>query len=428
MSNRSRAALTVAVGIVFATLVFAHVPYVNGPDYWPWRWQRNPAFPLLALAAVPAFVAQRVRARWLAVLLLSVTVIALQFTANAVQPRIRGVARIDRVERDQLEMSYFTVAESIAAAGDFDWLGQFDEILRRAPQHATTKPPGPIGFYIAMIRLTGPARAPLAVAIAISLLSACAVAATWWMVRTLGGDDEAARQAATLLALAPSMTVFFLYLDPIYPILSCAMMAVWFRAVERESRRDAALFGALLFAATMITYSLLVLGAPLVAMTFARSRRRTFELVAIALGVAVALHVVFTIATGFNPISAFRTAVAMQAYQLPMLHRPWPKSIPFDILDFFLGAGWVAVVPAVFWMAKHRDTTRWMFATPFVVALTGLLRTETARVWIFLLPLLFFPAGLELRTWSAKQRAAVHATMAIVLIALYANMEFVRLR
>ena len=33
------------------------------------------------------------------------------------------------------------------------------------------------------------------------------------------------------------------------------------------------------------------------------------------------------------------------------------------------------------------------------VAVSGLLRTETARVWIFLLPLLMFPIGNELARW-----------------------------
>ena len=60
-------------------------------------------------------------------------------------------------------------------------------------------------------------------AVAISMLSACGVAATWWMARTIGGDDGVALQAATLLALAPSMTLFFPDLDPIYPLFSCAL-------------------------------------------------------------------------------------------------------------------------------------------------------------------------------------------------------------
>jgi hypothetical protein len=429
--------LTVAAGIVFAILVFAHVPGVNGPDYWQWAWQRRGDVALVALlllvAAAPALAAQFVRSRIGALVLLGVSVIALQFAGNALQPGLHGVARIDHVAHDQLETSYFTVAESIVDAHGIDWLGQYDALLRLAPQHATTKPPGPVAFYVFLIRLAGAARAPLVIAIAISLLSACGVAATWWMVRTMTGDDEAGCTAATLLALSPAMTLFFLYLDPVYPIFSCALLGLWFRALERDSRRDALLFGLLLFLTTMTSYTLLVLGLPLAAMTLTRLARRgglrrirIFELVAIALGVALAVHALFAFVTGFNPLSAFRTALAMQAYQLPLLHRPWPKTVPFDLLDFFLGAAWVPLIPAAWWVAKHRDVSAWTFLTPFVVAVTGLIQAETARVWIFLLPLLFLPAARELRTWSERQRIAVYATMVVVTIALYANMRFIR--
>jgi hypothetical protein len=434
---RSKLWLTLAAGIVFAILVFVHVPGVNGPDYWQWAWQRRGDVALVVLllfvAAAPALAAQFVRSRAAMLVLLGLSVVALQFAGNALQPGLHGVARIDHVAHDQLETSYFTVAESIVNAHGIDWLGQYDELLRLAPQHATTKPPGPVAFYVLLIRLAGAARAPLVIAIVIALLSACAVATTWWMVRTITGDDEAGRAAATLLALSPSMTLFFLYLDPVYPIFSCALLALWFRALERDSRRDALLFGLLLFLATMTSYTLLVTGLPLAGMTLTRLVRRgafrhlrIFELVAIAVGVAVAVHALFTFVTGFNPISAFRTALAMQAYQLPLLHRPWPKSIPFDLLDFLLGAAWVPLIPAAWWVAKHRDVSAWTFLTPFVVALTGLIQAETARVWIFLLPLLFLPAARELRTWSERQRIAGYATMVVVTIALYMNMTFIR--
>lgn len=425
MPNAARVALTVAVGIVFALLVVAHVPRVNGPDYWQWAWQRRSDVILVAffllVAASPALLAQRVRSRALALALLSISVILLQFTGNELQPRDHGIVRIDRLAHDQLQTSYYTVAESIAGAKDIDWLGQYDQLLRLAPQHATTKPPGPVAFYLAIVRLAGQVRAPLAIAIAISLLSACAVAAMWWMAKTISGDDDVALQAATLLALAPSMTLFFLYLDPVYPLISCALLATWWKA----TRRSAVLFGLILFAATMTSYTLLVLGVALAGMTLPRLRQRvTWELAGIALGVALAAYVLFALVTGFNPLSAFRTALVMQAYQLPLLHRPWPRTIPFDLLDFLLGAGWVPLVPAVLWVTRRRDVTVWMLLTPLVVALTGLIQAETARVWIFLLPLLLFPAARELRQWSRFQRLAVHGTMVVVLVALYANMVF----
>ena len=199
MPNARRAALTVAVGVVFAILVFGHVPYVNGPDYWQWAWQRRGDLLLvvgcLALASSPAFLAQRVRSGTLAVALLGLSVIALQFTANAIQLGLHGVRRIEVIAHDQLQTSYFTVAASIVAAeragAPVDWLGDYDEILRHAPQHATTKPPGPLAFYVAMVRVAGPENAPMAIAVVIGLLSAAAVVATWVGVRIVAGEEAA---------------------------------------------------------------------------------------------------------------------------------------------------------------------------------------------------------------------------------------------
>jgi len=412
------------VALVFAALVVAHVPYVNGPDYWQWTWQRRNDVAIVAiflfLAAGPAFIGYASRK----IVLIALSVIVLQFTANEIQTPLHSVARIDAVAHNQLTTSYFTVAESIVKSNGIDWLRQYDQLLRLAPQHATTKPPGPVAFYVLLIRIAGAKHAPLVIAIAISLLSACGVIVTWWAVRLIAGE-EAALIAATLLALSPAMTLFFLYLDPVYPIFSMAMLGTWYLALERNSVRAAVAFGLILFVTTMTGYTLLIVGLVLGAMTLPHLRRG-YGLTAIAIGVAIVCHALFALLTGFNPISAFRTALAMQAYQLPLLHRPWPKTIPFDILDFFLGIGWAPLVPAIFGLKQRRWITIASFATPFIVALTGLIQAETARVWIFMMPLFFVPAALEMEKWDARERFAAFAAQVVVLVALYANMKFMK--
>ena len=424
--SAQRALLTGLAALVFAALVVAHVPHVNGPDYWEWTWQRRSDVVIVAifflLAAGPALIGYASRK----IVLIALSVIALQFTANEVQTPIRSLTRIDKVAHNQLTTSYFTVAESIVKANGIDWLGQYDQLLRLAPQHATTKPPGPVAFYVLLIRAAGSKHAPLVIAIAIALLSACGVVVTWWAVKTIAGED-AGLIAATLLALSPSMTLFFLYLDPVYPIFASAMLGTWYLALERDSRRAAVAFGLILFVTTMTGYTLLVVGLVLGGMTLPFLKRRsTYALAAIAIAVAIACHALFAVATGFNPISAFRTALAMQAYQLPLLHRPWPKTIPFDILDFFLGIGWAPLVPAIFGLKQRRSLTIACFATPFIVALTGLIQAETARVWIFMMPLFFVPAALEMEKWAPRERFAAFAAQLVVLVALYANMQFMK--
>jgi len=154
-------------------------------------------------------------------------------------------------------------------------------------------------------------------------------------------------------------------------------------------------------------------------------QRSMYARIAIAIGVAIVCHALFALATGFNPISAFQTALAMQRYQLPLLHRPWPRTIPFDILDFLLGIGWAPLVPAIFGLTKRRWISIACFALPFIIALTGLIQAETARVWIFMMPLFFVPASLEMEKWTPRERYAAFAAQLIVLIALYANMVFI---
>ena len=448
-----RPAVVVACGLLFAGLVIGHVHGVNGPDYWRWPWQRRGDFGFvacaMALAALPALVAQCLPRR-VALLAVALSVVALQWTANAVNAPWRGVERINALTRSWISNSYFNIAEPIVEAEqrglEADWLGQYDEVLHGAPLHARTKPPAPIGFYVAVIRIAGPSTAPLLAAILVSLLSAGAVVALWSAVRVIANED-AALQAATLLALAPSMTLFFPALDPAYPLLSCGLLATWFAALTRGKGAAAATFGLLLFAATMTSYALLVLGAPLAAMTLfvpyaggdaARRGRvaealRRLRLAGIAAGTCAIAYGVLWLATRFDPFAAFRTASSMQTALLRELHRPYPRTIPFDLLDFALGGGWIAIMLAAFWAvtrtraepAATRTTALASLGTPLLVALTGLLQAETARVWIFLLPLLLLPASLELSRWPPRWRVAAHATLLLVTISLYANMRFI---
>ena len=104
--------ILVLTGIVFIVLVFLHVPRVNGPEYWIWRWQRRTDVAKIAiffiLAASPALIAQILfrRHRALALGLLALATAALQLAGNAIQPELHGVDRMRRIANDQLITSY----------------------------------------------------------------------------------------------------------------------------------------------------------------------------------------------------------------------------------------------------------------------------------------------------------------------------------
>jgi hypothetical protein len=57
-----------------------------------------------------------------------------------------------------------------------------------------------------------------------------------------------------------------------------------------------------------------------------------------------------------------------------------------------------------------------------LVALTGLLPAETARVWAFLAPLVAIPAGVELSRWRVSARAVGYVCMLLILALVCANL------
>jgi len=65
-------------------------------------------------------------------------------------------------------------------------------------------------------------------------------------------------------------------------------------------------------------------------------------------------------------------------------------------------------------------------ATILTVDLTGVLRGETARVWLFLQPLLIVPAALELARFRGRWRTALFSMQWLILACLKAKMMFIR--
>ena len=57
------------------------------------------------------------------------------------------------------------------------------------------------------------------------------------------------------------------------------------------------------------------------------------------------------------------------------------------------------------------------------MALTGLLRCETSRVWLFLQPLVMLALGLELSRWNGWARAVVFTCLVLLTAAVAQNME-----
>lgn len=441
--------VVVALGI--ATL--NHVPGLNGPWYWQWEWRHLEGarlYPAMFVAFLPFVLAQYARleeARRPAVplSLLMLSALALQLTALGMQtkpfhPLGNIVYNISHPEIT----SYFTDAKKIKSVSSF--LASFHELLPTLNLHSLTKPPGPILFHAMFVAPLGfTPVAALAAGITIVLLSTLSVPATYALVKGLTGSREAALNAASFFSLCPGFLLFSPGFDQIYPVLSSALILTWVFALERDRLWYSSAFGLILAVACFMTYAFFVLGIFLGLYSLAAASTSTVGVnsvkhVIVAAATFVLVELLNFALTGFNPISAFLVAVANESMLAAEragtpLHRPYPVTILFDLTDFALGSGWIGVLLASYLLTQKikrgglRDRevmlTVLAFAQFFGTAASGLLRTETARAWLFMVPLLMVPVGLELQKWTFRLRMVVFVGLWFLTTAVAQNMSFI---
>jgi hypothetical protein len=147
------------------------------------------------------------------------------------------------------------------------------------------------------------------------------------------------------------------------------------------------------------------------------------------------LYLTLAVATGYNPLAAFLRALDNQAFLTARLPRPYAVFAVFDLYDFSLGAG-MMVLPLLWFYVKgllgqfktgRADIALTLIGliTILVVDLSGLLRGETARVWMFLQPWLAIPAALAISTLPWTWRVAMFAMQWWILVCLKTKMYFV---
>jgi hypothetical protein len=448
--------LTLLATAVLAALVESKAGWIVGPAFWKWGVRDLPGwrvYPVLLLAALPFALAQwgcefrRWRHRW-GVPLLMLAVLSLELAALGLGKQPWSLERLPEFIRRPLYTSYFKDADTLQGTGVRPWLASYPERMAGFRVHSRNKPPGPILFFAAVKRLAGDdQRAAWLGGLLIAALATLVVPATYGLIRGLARDREAAWAGASLIALSPGLLLFLPCLDQVYPILTALLVLAWHSALERGTTAAgaaaaAAGFGLALALALFVTYNLLVLGLFLGLLTLDWLRRDprgrlpgALVRVAAALGTLAAAYGVLWLATGFDPVGAFRAALANQAALAEIWQRPWPRTIPWDLADFLLGVGWLPGLLAGFLLLRPRDRppgessdarrlVLFVVLQLVGVAATGLLRTETARVWLFLQPLLALAAALELRGWSPGRRQAVYFCLWLLTATICRNLRF----
>ncbi|HEX8523152.1 MAG TPA: hypothetical protein VF669_12920 [Tepidisphaeraceae bacterium] len=442
--------LAVLVGLLLAAAVLAHWPnWISGPWYWNWWWTRRPAVPIyggFAVAALPLFVGLvlfergKVGARSL-ILLATATAFLMRLAWVWAQSPTHDLSYLVYSVRHPYISSAYVDAAALAPVKG--WLAHYHEFSVNLNVHSRNKPPGPILLYLTVIRMMGDSsRTALICGGLMAALQACSVIACAFLLRTLARDATVAALGACYLALCPGFIVPFPMIDPLYTLFAAPLVALWVTAIERDRFTWSVPAGVMLALSLMMMFNFLVIGFFMAAFPLFASGRsfsggllRMIRHGAVMVGVTLVGYLLMYLATGFNLIATFAAAVHNQKLMdaSPLQIRPWPQTILFDLLDFALGAGWMAVALAAMWLWRVRSdgaSARLLRIVVLcvlqlvVVAVTGLLAAETLRVWNFLLPMLILPAALEMAWISPKARLAIYAVLWLVLGAVAQNMTF----
>jgi hypothetical protein len=339
--------------------------------------------------------------------------------------------------------SYYTDAVQLEGKKDqslSQWLRDFPKILPKLNLHSTTKPPGPVLFYVPLVRLFGAGDGAATIgALLVALLTSLGVFAVHRFIQVMTEDDQRGFHGASLYALLPGIVVIHPMFDQILPILTCGMIGLWAAALQARSLPLAFASGLFLAAACFFSYSLMTLGVFLIAYSVVawfrgnegRTRVMLLQVAAAAVGFLL-FYATLWLAVRYDPIASFASArLAEKGFQ-SWLRRPYPTSIYWDLEDFGLGVGWIAVLLMLFGLLRSQPWSERVISLLGVsqivlIAVTGLLAGETARVFLFMVPLLLTPIDGELSRWKPLERMAAYACLLAVTAAACRNLIFLNL-
>jgi hypothetical protein len=447
LRGRTATAFVLGSGLLFAAGVLLEVPYLNGPWYWRWPW-RDLGVLHTALRLLPGLVPLAWALRRMSLdgprtssrdvlALLTVACLLHQISGFFADPA--GYRLLRDIVASPGATSYYTDALPIRSTLNF--LAGFHSTPLHL--HSSTHPPGPILYYRLWIWILGPEAGAYAGGSVLLVLAAAGVPAVHAFARLWTSDPLERLHAAALYSMLPGLLLISPEFDQIYPLFTMGIVGAWVLSMDGQQRAALAL-GAVLFVALLFAYNLLTIGAFLAlhagALLWRRpDRRATLKRIlatsAVALGVCAGLFLLLHLATGYRPLASFVSALDTQARLAGSHGRPWLACVFFDPYDFALGAGIMAVPLALIFtgrtlrragpLTRAEGLSLLGFATIAVVDVSGLLRAETARVWLFLQPFLVIPAALVLARWKTSDRAAFFALQWLIVVVLKAKMAFV---
>jgi hypothetical protein len=340
----------------------------------------------------------------------------------------------------------------------FELVSDYDQKLATGElgRYAQSKPPGQLVLYMVTERIGGLISTPthraekidrlrFVAALIWPLISYLVVFPLFSLTRKIA-DGEQAMIASVLYLFVPSVTLITLHTDQVFfPLFF--IIAIWLPtvSVERSSLGLGFLAGAFVYFAGFFTFPMF-LALPLaaaftIAISFSKNnvyidwRRFLLIWIAIACGV-LAADLLFRLIFDYNVIERFNDAL--------MFHQKWKAWTPSltnhleyglsSLLEFIVFLG----IPLTFLVGFNfrRSLDKVLLGEPFKYVLPALMlcallgylaffgktKNESARLWLFLVPLCCMFAAIEISTrfknhkWSmlslvlALQWATVYLT------------------
>lgn len=406
------------------------------------------AFLILSLhAAILVWICARSVRLWTALLLLTLCAAGTRIGLAAMSAHQDPLDYAREAVSNPGSGSFVTVALALHAA---EWrLEDYPQMTRFFPAHACNKPPGPVMYWLAMFRMFSDQTTALNVGvILVGVIGAAAAALVVVWSLQLGVPQKTALHVGSVLSILPGTLVFFPLFDAAYATLALLLLIVWTQALNRRSIRWSILFGLLLSATLFCSFHILPIGWLLACETVllltgtpSARYRAALPLVMTAIGTCLLGQLLLFVLAEYNVVEMFRTALenqnALMAKYGPE-QRPYPLSIPWDLYDFALGAGYITIVLAVAALMRRsgsasdtspNDTARrvtWCgVGLLLFIAATGLLPGETARVWNFLYPILALPAGLFISGLSGRERLILLACQVLIVTTMVHSMTYI---
>ena len=423
-----------------------------------------PLIALLAIAwSRPNLGSRMHRTAWLIGLVLAS--FAMQLATFGMQPRNRASLgatwMAGAVVLSPVATSYF--GEAIKADDLTELMEQFPQRLASMPYHARTHPPGPIAFfwlvnqavqdvpgiepagrwlvesisglslsdfanryqrmfgrhYGGVVTATDTLSAILA-AFLMSFLGSLSIIPVFYLTRDLLGG-RAAMWCCILWATIPSFALFAPEMDQL--VLLWAMLSLWLlRDAWRSGRAWLALIGGVTYGLGLFTSLGLLCLIPMLLIwawleTRAVGARHTMPplkpLFWGAIG-AIGLFVVLYLTLRFNMIATIAQGLfAHRAEITERFPRPYWRWVGFNLVDFAIFLG----LPLAIWtvrcaigLRRSRDSAAaklrplllsWL-VTVLLLDMSGVVRAETGRIWLFLMPPLVLLCATRLASWDER--------------------------